>query len=259
MVMKTVTVAMLSLVVTLAGCMSEKKSEENVSKRLDEKGVREVLAEARKDEYTPPADGKLTHKQIEMYLEVREHEQKIAKVARQRIDEGTEKFKGKEKSFSGFVDGIKSLGSAADFFTADIRAAQELGHNTAEYEWVKSRVVEAAGSVVTGRITEASRAAAKRHAEKLRKKMEATENETERNTYARILETYEKNFSSDDEAEVDESVAYNRALLAEYEDAMATISSELSRFEIREGQAEKQTSDLMRDLDELNKSEDSEQ
>lgn len=242
---------LLSIAILSAGCFGEK--DEDVGKRLDDKGTREVLAEASEDEYTPPPDGKLTREQIEMYLEVREREQEITKVARERIEKGAEKLKEGEKSLSGLMDGIKSLGSAADFFTADVRAAQELGFNTAEYEWVKSRIIEAVGSVMSERVAEASRAAADRHAAELRRKMEASENETERNTYARILETYENNVASSGERELDESVAFNRQLLSEYEDALETISNELSKFETREGQAREQAEELDRDLEAIRK------
>ena len=133
------------------------------------------------------------------------------------------------------MDGIKSLGSAADFFTADVRAAQELGYNTAEYQWVKAQIMEAVGSVVSERVAEATRAAADRQAAELRRKMESAENETERNTYARILETYENNIAGGEGKELDDSVSHNRQLLSEYEDALDTISTELSKYETREG------------------------
>ncbi len=251
----TIVISLLFLILSSAGCFGEK--EEDVADRLDQKGARDVLSEASEDQYTPPTDGKLTREQIEMYMAVREREQEIAKVARERIEDSAEKLKNNKKSFSGLMDGIKSLGSAADFFTADVRAAQELGYNTAEYEWVKSQIMEAVGSVVSERVAEASRAAADRQAAELRKKMESAENETERNTYARILETYENNLAGDAGKELEESVAYNRQLLSEYEDALDTISTELSKYETREGQAREQTRDLERDLEAIRTGSDS--
>lgn len=240
---------LLLLVVSSAGCFGEK--EDDTARRLDEKGFRDVLSEASEDEYNPPADGRLTREQIEMYLEVREREQEIARVARERIEKSAEELRGEEKSLSGLMKGIKSLGSAADFFTADVRAAQELGYNTAEYEWVKSQIMKAVGSVMSERVAQASRAAAERQAQELRLKMEQADNETERNTYARILETYEKSVAGDGEREIDETVAYNRELLSEYEDALDTISSELEKFETREGQAREQAQELDADLEAL--------
>lgn len=229
------------------GCLGE--SEKDVAERLDDKGAREVLDDASEDHYIPPADGKLNRDQIEMYLRVREREKEIVNVARDRISKSARKFKEEEKTFSGLVEGIKSLGSAADFLTADVRAAQELGYNTAEYEWVKSRILEAASSVMRERLARSSRAALDRRADELRRKMEETDNETERNTYAGLLETYER--ATSEENEIDEAVAYNRDLLEEYESALDTLGFELSKWETREGQAAERMEKFDRDLKEI--------
>lgn len=246
--------ALLLIVLFSSACFGE---SEDIAERLDQRGSRDVLSQASEDEYTPPADGKLTREQIEMYLVVRQREQEIVRVARDRIEQGAEKIKGNEKSLSGLMEGIKSLGSAADFFTADIRAAQELGYNTAEYEWVKAQILRSAGSVMSERLGEASRAAADRQAQEMRSRMESAENETQRNTYARILETYEKTLAGNSNKDLDETFAYNRQLLSEYEDALDTIGSELAKFEIREGKALERVQQLDRDIEALKRGPDS--
>jgi len=72
------------------------------------------------------ADGKLTDAQVQMYLKVRDHEKAIAKVAKQELQQHADAAKKEgEKSLAGMMEGFKSLGSAADFMTADIRAAAE--------------------------------------------------------------------------------------------------------------------------------------
>jgi hypothetical protein len=67
-------------------------------------------------EYQSPADGRLTARQIEMYLDVRRREREIREVE------------------------PDDLANAA---TADLRAALELGYNPKEYSWVEERVLEA--------------------------------------------------------------------------------------------------------------------
>jgi hypothetical protein len=67
--------------------------------------------------FTPPPDGKLTEKQIELFLEVRPREKQIADQTRDAA--------------------------------ADVRAARELRRNPAEYQWVKARIVEAVLARVT--------------------------------------------------------------------------------------------------------------
>jgi uncharacterized protein YicC (UPF0701 family) len=73
---------------------------------------------AKAQDYKPPADGHLSAGQVRMYLDVRRREQKIREAA----------FKNQ---------------SLPDVATADLRAAQELGFNPREYQWVRDRVMEA--------------------------------------------------------------------------------------------------------------------
>jgi hypothetical protein len=74
-------------------------------------------APARVSRFTPPPDGKLTEKQIQLFLEVRPREKQIA-----------------DRTWDA---------------TADTRAAREMGRDPAEYQWVKARIAEA----VLARIT----------------------------------------------------------------------------------------------------------
>ena len=73
---------------------------------------------AKAPEYRPPVDGRLDRRQVEMYLEVHQREEKIR-------------------------DAMRAKGDLANLATADLRAARELGHNPREYAWVRDRVLEA--------------------------------------------------------------------------------------------------------------------
>jgi hypothetical protein len=86
----------------LAGC--RERPEEPIRKAVP---ARQVLV----PRFTPPPDGKLTEKQIELFLEVRPREKQIA----------------------------DRTGDPA----ADARAARELRRDPAEYQWVKARVADA--------------------------------------------------------------------------------------------------------------------
>lgn len=93
----------LLILMILVGC--REKPEEPVRKAaVPARSVR-VLR------FTPPPDGKLTQKQIEIFLQVRPREKQIA----------------------------DQTGDPA----ADARAARELGRDPAEYQWVKARVADA--------------------------------------------------------------------------------------------------------------------
>ena len=97
---------LLLIAALLAGCREE-----------PEEPVRKAVPAARVSRFTPPPDGRLTEKQIALFLEVRPRERQI-------VDE---------------------TGDPA----ADARAARELGRDPAEYQWVKARVADA----VLARIT----------------------------------------------------------------------------------------------------------
>ncbi|HUF17550.1 MAG TPA: hypothetical protein VMS12_05850, partial [Thermoanaerobaculia bacterium] len=130
------------LALSLTACKArEVLDKASIAKDLKERGTTQLLKQVADDSYDAPADGRLTESQIEMYLKVREHEKQIVKVARQELEQHANKAKDSgEKSLAGLVAGFKAAGSVADVFTADLRAAKDLGYNTAEYTWIKSRV-----------------------------------------------------------------------------------------------------------------------
>lgn len=116
--------------------------EASIEENLSETGTLEVLERAGEDEYEPPSDGELSEAQVEMYLAVQERAVKIRQVTGDRLREQEAERQG-EGDAPGFMDAMRAMGEASDFLTADIRAAQELGHNTAEYQWVQEQVMEA--------------------------------------------------------------------------------------------------------------------
>ena len=116
----------------------------------DEKEVRNdksligIIEEASGDSYDPPSDGKITEKQIKMYLQVKKREQDLVKMSAQKSVSPAAKV-------PPFWEEMETLGDLGKLLTADIRAAQELGYNTTEYQWVKGKVIEAK---ITSRVTE---------------------------------------------------------------------------------------------------------
>lgn len=96
--------------VFLAGCARDdaREKEGGESRELT---TAEVMEQAAKATWQPPADGRLTERQVRLYLEVKRR-------ARERRREEP---------------------AAA----ADLRAALELGHNPKELSWVQERVQEA--------------------------------------------------------------------------------------------------------------------
>src|SRR5688500_14779005 len=126
-IMRRVLRLLLSVVFVLAFTACGGKKEADISKDLKSKGTLELMQEAADDRYESPADERLTEKQVQMYLKVREHEKKILEVAKKEAAAHAQKAeKAGDKSLAGMMAGLKTLGSVADMVTADIRAAKEL-------------------------------------------------------------------------------------------------------------------------------------
>jgi len=126
---------LLSALLTIPGCRREPAG-------TPEKGAQDGTAElmdqvAKAPDYKPPADRRLTERQVRMYLDVRLREQKIRAAAFKRLNtpSGTERRPP--------VGLLGSLGDLADMGTADLRASRELGFNPKEYQWVRERVMDA--------------------------------------------------------------------------------------------------------------------
>lgn len=98
---------LLSALLILPGCRREP------AKRVSPNGTTALMDQvAKAPGYRPPADGRLTRRQVEMYLEVQRREQDLRK-------------------------------KGADGATAGLRAARELSYNPKEYAWVRDRVQDA--------------------------------------------------------------------------------------------------------------------
>jgi len=105
--------------VVLTGCAREEADEKKAGKKPREFTTAEVMEQAAKAKYQPPADGRLTETQVRMYLEVKRLARKI-RAAEPAAAEPQE--------------------PAA---TTDLRAALELGYNPKELSWIQGRVQEA--------------------------------------------------------------------------------------------------------------------
>ena len=132
--------------VLFAGCRAKEAFDKaDIAHELNKSGsTRDLLKDVANDRYTPPKDGHLTDGQVQMYLKVRDHEKDIAQVAKKQAQEHADAAKkAGEKSITGMMEGFKTLASAADMATADIRAAKDLHYNTQEYLWVKGQIIAA--------------------------------------------------------------------------------------------------------------------
>lgn len=245
-------ILVVCLVLALAGCKAKELVDKaSISKDLEKRGTTDLMAEAAKDSYDPPADGRLAESQIQMYLKVREHEKKIAQVAKEEMKKHAETAEKKgEKSIGGFMEGMKALGSAADFFTADIRAAKDLGFNTQEYLWVKGQIMAASTSAMAEKMNEAMAANFDKAYQDAKKAYDEAKDETTKKLYADMLAGYDKSRQEmSSQTEQDPAASYNRQLLAKYENAINAFAHELSKYENKEGEVKESVQKFEQDVE----------
>jgi hypothetical protein len=248
---------MLCLAVALAGCKAKELAEKaDISKDLKKVGTTELMEQVANDEYTAPEDGRLTEAQVQMYLKVREHEKKIAEVAKAEMKQHAETAEKKgDKSLAGMMEGFKALGSAADFMTADIRAAKDLGFNSQEYLWVKGQILAASTAVMAEKFNQTIAANFDQAYAEAKKAHDEATDETTKKMYADMLAGYEKSKQemAGQQQDVDPATAHNRQLLSKYENALNAYAQELAKWSDKPEEVEKGVAEMEQKLDEAKK------
>ncbi len=240
-------IVMLSLSLALVGCKAKELADKAaISKDLKERGTTDLMKEIAEDTYDPPQDGRLSDAQVQIYLKVREHEKTIAEVAKAELKKHSDEAKKKgDRSIGGFMEGMKALGSAADFLTADIRAAKDLGYNTQEYLWVKQQILEASTAQMAEQFTTAMAANFDKAYTEAKKAHDEASDEQTKKLYADVLAGYDKSKQEmTARQDVDPAVAYNRQILSKHENALNAFAHELSKYEDKPGEAKKAVEQL---------------
>lgn len=254
--MRRILVALLCLTFALAGCKAKEALDAaSISKELADKGTTELMKEASEDVYEAPADGKLTDAQVQMYLKVREQEKKVAQVAKQELEQHAKKAeKSGEKSLAGMIEGFKSLGSAADLLTADIRAAKQLGYNSQEYLWVKEQILAVSGAAIADQMnTVLTKQMDDAIAQTKKAAAEATDEATKK-MYTDMIAQYEKSREEMKlNANEDPAVAHNRKLVSKYENELTAYASELAKWSGNDADAKKAVDEWQKQVDDAKK------
>lgn len=247
-----ITVVLVASIV-LPSCKAKKMLDAaEISKDLDKRGTSDLLKETSKDQYTPPADGRLTEAQIQMYLKVRDHEKAIAQVAKTEMQQHAQAAdKAGDKSISGMMEGFKTLSSAADILTADIRAAKDLGYNTAEYSWVKGQILAASSYDMASKLARASNAMMDSSYQQMKKQYDEAKDEQTKKMLAETLKSFEeqRKQAAVDTSKEDPAVVYNHDLLAKHENALNALGNELGKWEGKEGEAQQQMQQFQQGLE----------
>jgi hypothetical protein len=235
-------IVVLALTIALFGCKAKELADKaSISRDLDKRGTTDLMKQVADDKYTPPADGRLTDAQIQMYLKVREREKAIAQVAKDEMKKhAAEADKKGEKSIGSLVEGFKAMGSAADFLTADIRAAKDLGFNTQEYLWVKQQVLAASTAVMAQKFNETMTANFDKAYGEAKKAYDEAKDEPTKKIYADMLAGYDKSKQEmAAQQNEDPALTFNRQLLGKYENALNAFATELEKYEDKPGEVQR--------------------
>jgi hypothetical protein len=253
--MRRIIPAILALSVLVFGCkVKELADKANIAKDLDKRGTVDLIKEVSNDKYDPPKDGKLTEAQVQMYLKVRGHEKEIAKVALEKANEHAKAADSSKHTISGVMESFKTMSAAAEFATADIRAAKDLGYNTQEYLWVKGQILGASAAAFTESMTNAMSAQLEASRAQMKKAYDEAKDEQTKQMYKGMLDNYEQTAKESKQATEgqDPSVAYNRELLKKYDSELAAFTTELSKYENKEGDAKKSMDELQQKMNQAN-------
>jgi hypothetical protein len=251
--MRRTLLAGLCLTIALSGCKAKEALDKlAISKDLAKNGTTDLIKQVADDKYTPPADGKLTEGQVQMYLKVRGHEKEIAQVARKEAQQHADAAKkAGEKSLAGLVEGFKTMGSVADLVTADIRAAKDLGFNTQEYIWVKSQIMTVSTSAMAEKMGQVASATFDNMYTQTKKAYDESTDEATKKLYKETLDGLDKQKQemAANQAKEDPAVAYNKQLVAKYDSALNAFAQEMSKFEDKPGEVEKNVQDWNKSMD----------
>jgi hypothetical protein len=209
-------VCLLSFV--FVGCKAkELLSHAVTSHDIGSRGLTDVLKTATESKYQAPADGHLTSTQVENFIKIRARAKVIENVAHREIEERAKKPAG-QPSLTDIIQAGRIVGLLS---TADIRASQELGLNSAEYEWVKQQVIDASMASVADQGLVAGRKIASDERVDLKKHYDDAPDGESKKIYAGLIADSEKNEKAAETAGEPQTpaVMYNKVLLAKYEDA----------------------------------------
>lgn len=231
--MRRIWLIILVVAALAGGCGREEKP---ATRALEDKGTFDVLKEASEDKYDPPADGKLTDAQMDMHLKVKQRQAGLAKAAAEKVKEkGEEAKEAGQKSLTGLMKGLSALGGMADFLTADIRAAQELGYNTAEYQWVQGQVLEASTAEMAAGFQKMAQDMSLSALENLKKMRAQTSDPALQKSLDEQIAEMEKSGAQMGQEEGQDPVkaaamAHNRALLKKHGQEIKALEDEIKRW-----------------------------
>lgn len=223
----------LFLAVVLTACGND--TVESIQ-NIQNSEVAEIMDKADQDSYEPPADGQLTEDHIKMYLAVKKREAELRKSEADKVKKKMDKAeKADEESISGVMQNLDAMQQIASYVMLDIRAAQKLNYNTAEYEWVKNTLLDAASQSMLGNMEEMQKNMAKSMNESM-VQLEKMRNETkDPQARAALDQQIQEMKQGMQEMEAEQQAMtpaekHNIALYTKHKDEINIVENELNKF-----------------------------
>lgn len=220
----------------IIACGSE---EESINKEFSDKGTSKLMEKVEKESYTPPRDGNLSVKQIDMYIKVQEAVIVYARQAADNLKKSSEKIDKNDKSESGIGDymtAFKNLGDVADFMTSDLRAATKLGYNPKEYQWVQEIILKTQAAEIQENAVKYAKSAHSGMKEQLEKQRDAAASKEMRAIFDEQLKLISEGMKEMEKNSLPDEVIteHNKNLLTKYRDRIIGLDAEIRKWTMLE-------------------------
>ncbi|HTQ78600.1 MAG TPA: hypothetical protein VMM92_01295 [Thermoanaerobaculia bacterium] len=220
------------------GRVGEAKKDEG-----ERHGVAALLDEVARARFTPPRDGRLTERQVEMYIEV---ERQTGELRRQALAAATASRPAasqpaaagsakpaKDDLFAAFrnLRSASSTGNAGDTGDLELRAANELKLNLKEFAWVRERVLEARMAAATLQLERRLSTGREQYLALLERQRQSAQDEVQRADLAEQIADFRRR-TRRAVPRVTEPVQKNIELLTRYEDRLVQVQTPAERFSL---------------------------
>ncbi len=228
------TIPLLTILALFAtGCGEDVESIQQV---FTETEFDQVMNEVADDNYTPPADGRLTEAQIEMYIAVKKRETELLEAGASQANARVEQLEqAEDDSMRGAVRALAASKALADYVSSDLRAAHELGVNTAEYEWVRDTLLETAAQSMLDDIHTTLKQQQAQALHELTSARDAATDPALRDHYASAIAELEAEIQSEERQRQHEAadlaaMRHNQGLLERHAEQLNVVEAELKKW-----------------------------
>ncbi|HKB78518.1 MAG TPA: hypothetical protein VKH35_02260, partial [Thermoanaerobaculia bacterium] len=121
-----------------------------------------------------------------------------------------------------------------------------------EYLWVKGQILAASTAAMAQKMGNALSAQMDASYAQMKKAYDNAKDDQTKAMYKQMLDNYgqqKKETAADTKKDEDPALAYNLTLLSKYENALNALTTELSKYEDKTGEAKKSMDDWQKSLD----------